>query len=1292
MDRIPPPPTYDVAVKGLSIAVPPYKAYIPTPIPIPIPGALIRWQQNLSKANNDASQAQSEDGLIVRNVNAQVNAGEMMAIIGGSGSGKTTLLHAIASKLNGLPIASGSVLVTPHETESTGNPRGGEGHFRGMSKILGFVRQNDYLLPHLTVRETLAYAASLRLPVSVDAQTRRLIVEQTIQELGLAETADTLIGGSGRKGISGGEKRRVSIGCVLVSLPSVLVLDEVTTGLDSFTAFQLLETLHGLARHGRTIILSLHQPRSDAFPLFSKLLLLSHGSVVYSGETKECLPHFASLGLEPQDRTNPLDFLIDISSVDYRDDVQEQQSRERVTTLIRRWRETEVARHEKEEQHGRGPLYRQTSAGSLVLDANSDHHAPRSSTRRPHAIKQALILLPRAGKNMIRGYPELFGHLTQAVVLGLLVGITFFQLGGNPADIQSLKTLCFQHMAIFYYMTQVVWLFKWCTTLVVYDRERDDGLYSSSAWLFSEMVAWMPVNIAAPSIYAIMVYFICNMRRDNLAGNLGVFVAENILQQMCFVVWALFAASMERSFARASLLGNGLAIFFILSTGFFLVNVPGWIRWFRWLSPFFFGFRIVALSQFRGRQFDCAGITGSQLAQCNGDSALRSLRISPGQPIYPMFLGLLGFFVVVLGISLVILTFWKPGGVRHARRVASHFKGKDHAKAEIDLMRTSVEVKVDDTQLRHVRRVFPSGDKVETPILDHVSATFRSGELSCIMGPSGSGKSTLLRMISGRPMKSGPLSTFVPGGTITFNGEPISHRNRHLCAFVEQDDDYHMPALTVRETLRYAAILKLPKTVSRKRKLARAEEVLKMLGLRDCANGMVGGELLKGISGGEKRRLSLACEMINDPAVLVVDEPTSGLDSYTARNVMEVLREIARSGRTVIVSLHQPRSDIFQMADNVMLLAKHGRVVYQGARDQIIPHFAVAGFVCPPLFNPPDYFLDIISVDVRSDEKQGQTRARVENLIQYWRNHEAKAVEGSPEPEVRTTKPEDTVEQKRQERSPIYIALPVVLERSFRNAWRLQDIFWTRLIQAPFLAICFFIFFLRLTKGPPGAQDRIGIVAESTSAIPFVGFLNLAALYPMEKTVFFHDYRSAGGGYSSATFITSFSIFAIVPELLAALLYAVIINVATGMQTNARIYFEFAIGIWAQLNFGESIGIMFASFFDTMGLSVSLVSVFLTIASQTSGVFSASIAQFLDDIAWIFPMKYSARVLLTNEMRGLTFHCTEQTIQSGVCVAATGQQVLDLFDFHDSTWKLTIIMVAVTVGYRLLAWLVLALR
>lgn len=351
-------------------------------------------------------------------------------------------------------------------------------------------------------------------------------------------------------------------------------------------------------------------------------------------------------------------------------------------------------------------------------------------------------------------------------------------------------------------------------------------------------------------------------------------------------------------------------------------------------------------------------------------------------------------------------------------------------------------------------------------------------------------------------------------GDITFNGMRASSKTRQLAAFVEQEDDYHLPALSVRETLRYAAILKLPAEMSRKRKYARAEEVLRMLGLTDCANGVVGGELLKGISGGEKRRLSLACQMINDPSVLVLDEPTSGLDSATAFQVMQVLENIARTGRCVIISVHQPRSDIFHLVDRVLLLGKGGNVVYEGERSGMLSHFAGLGYKCPSFFNPADYALDLVSVDLKSNRRYERSSRRVNELVTAWRDHDEKRVA-----QKLGTAPLPV--SSKIVHTPIHIALPVILERSVRNMWRQQDLFWMRWIQAPVLAICFYIFFLRIPDGDTGGQTRIGLIAQSSSAVSFVGFLNLVALYPPEKAIFFHEYQSAGGAYGSATFITS---------------------------------------------------------------------------------------------------------------------------------------------------------------------------
>jgi hypothetical protein len=169
---------------------------------------------------------------------------------------------------------------------------------------------------------------------------------------------------------------------------------------------------------------------------------------------------------------------------------------------------------------------------------------------------------------------------------------------------------------------------------------------------------------------------------------------------------------------------------FTLPTGFFIVNVPGWIRWFRWISPYFFSFRIVLISQFRNRQFPCDDVTSDAQAQCDGNNAIRGLRISPDEPLWPLFLGNLGFVVVILALSLILLTFHKPGGVRHAQRVASGAKGKEHTSAEIDLARTKVQVQIEDVKLTYVRRLFPSWKRVEIPILTNVNATFPPGAVT----------------------------------------------------------------------------------------------------------------------------------------------------------------------------------------------------------------------------------------------------------------------------------------------------------------------------------------------------------------------------------------------------------------------------------------------------------------------------------------------------------------------------------------------------------------------------------
>ena len=241
--------------------------------------------------------------------------------------------------------------------------------------------------------------------------------------------------------------------------------------------------------------------------------------------------------------------------------------------------------------------------------------------------------------------------------------------------------------------------------------------------------------------------------------------------------------------------------------------------------------------------------------------------------------------------------------------------------------------------------------KQNRTVLNGVSGIARSGELLAMLGPSGSGKTTLLTALAGR----------LPGkvsGNITYNGQPFSSSIKRKTGFVTQDDVLY-PHLTVLETLTYAALLRLPKKLTRAEKIEQAELIIVELGLTRCRNSVVGGPLLRGISGGERKRVSIGQEMLVNPSLLLLDEPTSGLDSTTAQRIVATLRGLAHGGRTVITTIHQPSSRLYRMFDKLVVLSE-GCPIYSGNADNVMEYFGSIGYLPGfSLVNPADFLLDL---------------------------------------------------------------------------------------------------------------------------------------------------------------------------------------------------------------------------------------------------------------------------------------------------------------------------------------------
>ena len=435
-----------------------------------------------------------------------------------------------------------------------------------------YVTQTDVLLPTLTVRETLLYAASLRLPSSTTPQQRSKLVEEVILELGLKDCADTRVGDGFKKGgCSGGERRRVSIGVQMLRNPSILFLDEPTTGLDATSAFHLVKTLKHLANTGRTIITTIHQPRSDIFFLFDRLTLLSRGNVAYAGATDECLSWFDGLlpgGLRPH--VNPADYLIDIVAVDSRTKEAEEESQARANRLLVAWSKESEARFTKETP--------------LQKFQMPDERAKRMKQSAPF-LRQVQVLTSRTLLTSARDPFGLVASWLAAVFMGLVSGLIFYQIPHNLAGIRSTQAAFYLLCAAHSYLLLMFEIYRLTRVdIQLFDRERGENLVTGVAWVVSRRIAHgILEDFIVPSLFCFIFHYLAGFQ-----GNIGITLAVVVLIHHIVVNFASFCVALLREFPWAALMANLFATVQTYGSGFFAQasTIPVYVRWMKYISYF----------------------------------------------------------------------------------------------------------------------------------------------------------------------------------------------------------------------------------------------------------------------------------------------------------------------------------------------------------------------------------------------------------------------------------------------------------------------------------------------------------------------------------------------------------------------------------------------------------------------------------------------------------------------------------------------------------------------------------
>jgi len=522
------------------------------------------------------------------------------------------------------------------------------------------------MLPTLTPRETLWFSAQLKLPLR--DKNKKQKVKNLITELGLEDCQKTKIGDVEKRGISGGQRKRVSIGIEMITDPSVLFLDEPTSGLDSSTAYTLVEKLNRLASSGRTIVTTIHQPSTDIFNMFDRLILLAEGHMVYSGPTKEVVNYFAKLGYECPKYTNPAEFVMNLVKKDsYISSKEEGEAR--LQHLIKSYREYHglpelnedgsdyADPSQRKEGSRRG---RPTLVGSIIKHGKYHaHHKGDVSkipvSKRPNFLYQWVILFLRGLLMQIRDPMQIPARLIQALFMALLVGLLYLQLGNDQASIGNREGSLF-----FIVMSSAMGPMMSCLVAfqaerVVFVREHCTGSYSTLVYYLAKLLSSVPFLMLAPAVQGTITYWMVGYQAE--ASKFFIFLAG-----MTVVTFTAHALGLMIS-AGAPNMGIAMAIaplFMIplmLLGGFFLgsSSIPPWLLWLQYFSPFKYGFDVLANNELNGLSFTCSSASS---CTSTGEEALSNLGINNSQnSIWAGFLFLLMQFLLFHTLGYLFLLF-----------------------------------------------------------------------------------------------------------------------------------------------------------------------------------------------------------------------------------------------------------------------------------------------------------------------------------------------------------------------------------------------------------------------------------------------------------------------------------------------------------------------------------------------------------------------------------------------------------------------------------------------------------
>ncbi|EME28881.1 ABC transporter, ATP-binding protein [Galdieria sulphuraria] len=619
-------------------------------------------------------------------------------------------------------------------------------------------------------------------------------------------------------------------------------------------------------------------------------------------------------------------------------------------------------------------------------------------------------------------------------------------------------------------------------------------------------------------------------------------------------------------------------------------------------------------------------------------------------------------------------------------------------------LRPKVSLKFEDLCVNVNEKNFWKKLPDEKKILQNIAGTVRSGQLLVIMGPSGSGKTTLLNALAGRLSASG---NFNATGTITVNGKKRNPATfKKISAYVMQDENM-FGNLTVEEQISISGKLRLPRTFSEQEKRRRIEDVISEMGLMETRKTFIGSENRRGVSGGERKRVSIGKELVTDPSLLFLDEPTSGLDSFNAENVVKTLVRLSKDHRAIVMTVHQPGSNIFNLFDMLLLLSK-GKIMYFGPAKKAVSYFSLLGYECPSHSNPADYFLDLIAVDIRSSKLEQDSLSRIAFLHKAY-NENVSLQNRIREKEATWESTEDSNGMNENETwekhpYPYWMEFSILLIRAWKLLIRERVVAGIRTVQTLIFSIL--VGLIWLNKGRNISSSNYegieGVLFYILIIQSFMAIFGIIFAFPLERSIVLRE--RASGMYRVSAYYLSKILVELPRTILFCLLFCVVVGIYLS-RAKFVLTFEVILDDWPsrfrRLFFSLCCCHAFEfidrrrNCFDcfsapTPKVAAVTVPLILNIAVLFGGALLSN-AEIPNHFVWLkFSsfMKYSYGALMQNQFVDFAFQSLSKT-----CVICDGNEVLEDSGITDFSMAGNIGMLLMELlVFRIAAYLVLRMR